>query len=106
MSITWWKAVGSGLVRVTDSYLVVTSVNQHVALLMYGNLAGCEEGGFLRRVTGCDAAVAFAAHRPLFVSPRYDVLVLAHSASPMPEKRCLNYIDNQCLKKYDTTCRG
>lgn len=74
-------------VRTADAHLVVPPVKQHVALLMHGNLAGCKEGGFLRRVTGRDAVVAFAVNRPLFESPRYDVLVFAHSASPKLGKR-------------------
>lgn len=79
---------GSDLpVRTADAHLVVSSVNQYVTLLVHGDLAGRDEGGFLRRVTGRDAVVAFAANRPLFESPRYDVLVFAHSTSPKLGKR-------------------
>ena len=93
-------------VGTADAYFIVSVVNQNVALLVNRNSTGCEDGCFLCGVTGRDAMVAFAAYRPLLMLPRDDVLVFAHSTSPTSEKRCLNYIDNLCLKKYDTFCRG
>lgn len=101
-----WMEVRTGLVGVANSYLTIPSVNQNVALLVNCNPTGGEKGGFLRGVAGCNAAVAFAAYRPLLMSPRDDVLVFAHSTSPISEKRQLNYLDNSCLKKCDTSCRG
>lgn len=93
-------------VGTADAYFIVSAVDQNVALLVNRNSTCCEEGSFLRGVTGRDAAVAFAAYRPLLMIPRDDVLVFAHSTSPTSEKRCLNYIDNQCLKKCDTFYQG
>ena len=103
------RSVAFGLqvsVGTSDAHFVISAMNQYVALLVNRNSTGCEEGCFLCGVTGRDAMVAFAAYRPLLMLPRDDVLVFAHSTSPMSEKRCLNYIDNLCLKKYDTFCRG
>ena len=101
-----WMEVRTGLVGVANSYLTIPSVNPNVALLVNCNPTGGEKGGFLRGVAGCNAAVAFAAYRPLLMSPRDDVLVFAHSTSPTSEKRQMNYIDNQCLKKCDTFYQG
>lgn len=71
-------AVTYAAVGMSDAYLVVPPMNQHVAFLMNGNLASCDEGRLLCGMTGGDAAVAFAANRPFLAAPRDDVLIFTH----------------------------
>lgn len=71
-------AMADAAVGTSDSHLVVSSMNQHVASLMNGDLAGSDESRLLCGMTGGDAAVAFAANRPFLAAPRNDVLIFTH----------------------------
>lgn len=102
------RSAAVGLIRsigTADSYFVVPTVQQHVALLVNRNPPGGGKRRLLCGVKRGDTPVSFAAYGPLVVSPWKDVLIFTHSTSPKPEKRQLNYIDNLRLKKYDTFCR-
>lgn len=71
-------AMADAAVGMTDSYLVIPTVNQYVASLMDGYLAGSGESRLLCGMTGGDAVVAFAANRPFLAPPRDDVLIFTH----------------------------
>lgn len=71
-------AMADAAVGTSDAYLVIPTVNQHIASLMDSYLAGSGESRLLCGMTGGDAAVAFAANRSFLAAPRDDVLIFTH----------------------------
>lgn len=93
-------------VGTADSYFVVPTVQQYVALLVNRNLPGGGKRRLLRGLKRGDAPVPFAAYGPLIASPRNDVLIFLHGnpASSIAER--LNYNGKKCRKKCDTIIGG